>query len=278
MARFKGLMIYRNTLNDTPIVLGQMVLCPDSRELFFDASDADRVQITDIYWLNTDSERRATTPTENKIYIVRETCHIWTHTNGDWCDLTNQVDLSENPEDGNHHPISSDAVYKALLLKADVDSPILTGEPKTTTPNKDDNSIRIASTAFVKEVLKDYVPNSGAPEFSVSPTAPTPDEGDNSNKLATTEYVQKELLSKADKTITVELVLFTANWNADKTYTVTVDAATVDNPIIVGPKPDNISNYGVYGIKCISQGNKTLTFSCDIIPKEDVTVNVFIFD
>lgn len=281
MARFKGLMIYRKTLAETPVVLGQMILCPDTRELFFDSSDADRVQITDTLWLSTNEERESITPIENKIYIVRESCHLWTFVNGEWCDLTNQTDVSDEIEEGVNTPITSDAVYKALILKADVNSPKLTGEPKTTTPSKDDNSTRIASTEFIKMLLEDYVPRSGAPEFDESPKAPTPPERDNSTNIATTEFVQREIQReisvKADKTITKEVILLASGWNSDKTYLINLADVKIDNPIIVGPDPSDMSNYGLYGVKCISQGDATLTFSCDITPKEDITVNVFIF-
>ena len=178
-------------------------------------------------------------------------------------------------------PITSDAVYKALILKADVNSPELTGEPKTTTPSKDDNSTRIASTEFIKMLLEDYVPRSGAPEFDESPKAPTPPERDNSTNIATTEFVQREIQReisvKADKTITKEVILLASGWNSDKTYLINLADVKIDNPIIVGPDPSDMSNYGLYGVKCISQGDATLTFSCDITPKEDITVNVFIF-
>lgn len=280
MARFKGLMLYQSDLKTTDIIPGQMILCPDSQELFADVPEFNRVQITDIVWVNTNTERLALNPVPYKIYIVKETCHLWSYVNNEWCDLTNSEDVSEEIEEGDHLPISADAVYKALLLKADVNSPTLTGEPKTTTAAKADNSTRIASTAFVKLVLADYVTKAGSPNFTVTPTAPTATKGDNSTKLATTQFVQTELndlrSGKADRTIGREITLAVSKWS-NYTQTANVTGVLANSLVTVGAIPADLEKYSVYGIRCVSQANGTLTFNCDITPKEDVKVNVFIF-
>ena len=68
------------------------------------------------------------------------------------------------------------------------DSPSFTGNPTAPTQLNTDNSTKIATTAFVKNVLGGYAPID-SPTFTGTPTAPTPAVGDNSTKIATTHFV-----------------------------------------------------------------------------------------
>lgn len=55
-----------------------------------------------------------------------------------------------------------DAIENRLSGFAPLESPVFSGEPKATTPDQQDNSQRIATTAFVKEIVSALV--NGAPE------------------------------------------------------------------------------------------------------------------
>lgn len=116
--RIRNLMRLRDKLESTIIVTGQMILCPDTKELFFDQSESERVQITDVIWLDTDAERLSITPIDKKIYIIKETFHIWSYSDNNWIDLTNKADTSSLIEEGVYTPVTSDAVFQALKLKA----------------------------------------------------------------------------------------------------------------------------------------------------------------
>lgn len=63
------------------------------------------------------------------------------------------------------------------------------------------------------------------------------------------------------------------SWSSSaKTVTVTAIGSTNEDRNIV--IPSIASQYDDYGIRCISQDNMTLTFKCDEIPAEDVTISV----
>ena len=77
------------------------------------------------------------------------------------------------------------AQQAALNLKADLDSPTLTGNPTAPTPATADNDTSIATTAFVKSQLADTV-------LTGNPTAPTPATADNDTSIATTAFVKAQ--------------------------------------------------------------------------------------
>jgi hypothetical protein len=118
---------------------------------------------------------------------------------------------------------SQDAVFDALVLKADLASPSLTGNPTAPTQTPADNSTKIATTAYVDTAVtgatipdadavtkgkiqlagdlsgtaaSPTVPgltakaNLASPALTGNPTAPTQTAGDNSTKIATTAYVE----------------------------------------------------------------------------------------
>lgn len=72
------------------------------------------------------------------------------------------------------------------------DSIALTGTPTAPTPSVSDDSTRIATTAYVKDVL------STSPVLTGIPTAPTASPGTNTTQIATTAYVDAGLALKAD--------------------------------------------------------------------------------
>lgn len=81
-------------------------------------------------------------------------------------------------------------------LNSEIISPDLTGQPTADTPAVDDDSRRVATTAYVNTAISD-VESTGtgllvrqeSPELLGEPTAPTPAADDDSTKIATTAYV-----------------------------------------------------------------------------------------
>jgi hypothetical protein len=84
------------------------------------------------------------------------------------------------------------ALTSAIALKADKNSPILTGTPLSVTPPAGDNTTKIATTAFVQGELSalTYLAPKASPALTGLPTAPTPPAGTNNTLIATTEFVQ----------------------------------------------------------------------------------------
>jgi len=90
-------------------------------------------------------------------------------------------------------PTSFFAAATDLALKADLASPVFTGNPTAPTQSASNNSTRIATTAFV---ATSFAPLA-SPAFTGSPTAPTTGTANNSTQIATTAYVQANLASYA---------------------------------------------------------------------------------
>lgn len=106
---------------------------------------------------------------------------------------------------------------------------------------------------------------------SVETDSTVRNEGMAADAAATRAYVD-------GKIVAVSVVLAADSW-ADNTQTVNVDYVTgdeSDTAVIVSPAPESYEAYSENGVRCISQGDGTLTFSCDSAPSGDVTANVII--
>ncbi len=75
----------------------------------------------------------------------------------------------------------------------------------------------------------------------------------------------------------VMIVLPASGW-VDLTQTVAVGGVTEDNDVDVMPAPVSHTVYCETGIYCTTQENGSLTFTCEDIPTENVTVNIRIWD
>ena len=63
------------------------------------------------------------------------------------------------------------------ISKANIDSPTLTGTPRSTTPSSDDNSTRIATTAFVTGKISGFQRIFSGKQGNAFPTSPAPTNG-----------------------------------------------------------------------------------------------------
>lgn len=75
-------------------------------------------------------------------------------------------------------------------------------------------------------------------------------------------------LAQLTETLTVE------NWDENNQQTLSIDDIDEDSVIIVGASNNDIDVYNSYGIRAISQGDKTLTFSCETLPESAIEVIV----
>lgn len=85
-----------------------------------------------------------------------------------------------------------------------------------------------------------------------------------------------EAKKKVVKTNAV-VALTVAAWN-ENLQTVKVAGVTEDNTIIAGAAPESYIPYAEGNVRCSGQGDGTLTFQCDDVPEEDLTVNIMILD
>lgn len=88
------------------------------------------------------------------------------------------------------------AISLILALLEDVyatlESPAFTGSPTAPTPADTDNSTRVATTAFLKSVLKDYA-KLASPTFTGTPKTSTPISTDDSTRIPTTAWVKDRI-------------------------------------------------------------------------------------
>ena len=81
-----------------------------------------------------------------------------------------------------------DQLYDVLnAAKANLASPILTGNPRSVTPATADDDTSIATTAYVKSQGRAPI---ASPVLTGNPRAPTPSTSDDDTNIATTGFVQ----------------------------------------------------------------------------------------
>lgn len=71
------------------------------------------------------------------------------------------------------------------------------------------------------------------------------------------------------------VTLTVAGWN-DKAQNISVNGVTANNIVFIAPSPDLQDEYTSAGIKCVTQAQNTLTFSCKTVPAVAIDVNVII--
>ena len=77
---------------------------------------------------------------------------------------------------------------------------------------------------------------------------------------------------------TVATVTLYKNKWSNNTQTVSINNATATNTVIVGSLPNNHTEYAECGIRCVSQGKGTLTFTCDNVPSINIQANVIFME
>lgn len=83
--------------------------------------------------------------------------------------------------------------------------------------------------------------------------------------------------NKADKAVGRSVTLTASEWDADtKTQTVTVTGMTTSANCIITAAPASYMAYAEAGVRCGTQISGGLSFVCEEIPTEDLTVNVLI--
>lgn len=90
------------------------------------------------------------------------------------------------------------AVHPSMpMIYAPIDSPSFTGSPTAPSPADDDNSLRLATTMWSRNVLAPI----NSPALTGTPTSPTPDVADSSTKIATTAWGKQQFTELMSATI-----------------------------------------------------------------------------
>lgn len=101
-----------------------------------------------------------------------------------------------------------------------------------------------------------------------------PSQTGNAGKFLTTNGTSVSWASATTTPATMP-TLAVADWSSN-TQTVNVTGVTATNTVIVSPAPASAADYSAAGILCTAQGAGTLTFTCDTVPSNAITVNVVI--
>lgn len=84
---------------------------------------------------------------------------------------------------------------------------------------------------------------------------------------------QADIAGKQAKLAAVTVSLIASAWNSNQ-QAVVASNVTTDNIVWVSPSPASWKAYGDAGIRATAQGSGTITFTCDTVPTEDISVEV----
>lgn len=86
-----------------------------------------------------------------------------------------------------------------------------------------------------------------------------------------------EIANKAAKSTALTVTLPVAGWNATaKTQTVTASGVTAEDHLVITAAPASFVPYSQAGVRCSGQAADQLTFLCETIPAEELTVQVLV--
>lgn len=89
-------------------------------------------------------------------------------------------------------------------------------------------------------------------------------------------YVDEQDDTKQNKYVSRSLTLEAGAWD-DNQQVKAVSGVTYTNLVQVCPVSTDVSKWGENGVICLSQETNQLTFRCDIVPEENITVLVIIW-
>ena len=154
------------------------------------------------------------------------------------------------------------------------------------TPQTFTTQTKVASITVDNVSTDIYVPYNDQPLVNSKTQAgylPAPGLA-NANKVWGTDSTGEPAWREWSNSTSQTIVLDKDNWSGSPTIVQTINVAGVSttNTIVVSPIPAHLDIYGQCGIACMTQQETqqggSLTFKCEEIPTEDISVNILIID
>ena len=174
---YKGL---EEAVLDSDIQNGKIKVATDTARIFVDFNGLGRIEFTDFVRSFSSSEIEGGTvesPITSKIYIANDTGHLYVYIGSTFVDITNfKVTSAYNADSATYATSAGSATTATNAMNsstaltagaatndsagnniantyAPLNSPTLTGTPNAPTPSSDDDSTRIATTAWVQDLV-----------------------------------------------------------------------------------------------------------------------------
>lgn len=100
----------------------------------------------------------------------------------------------------------------------------------------------------------------------------------NANRVWGTDSTGEPAWREWSNSTSQTIILDKDDWSVSKVQTINVAGVSTTNTIVVSPIPAHLDIYGQCGIACMTQQAGSLTFKCEEIPTEDISVNILIID
>lgn len=128
----------RSNLPNVNIVNGQITLCTDTKEYYYDNGNTVRIQSSDIEVLNKDSDRiTMLKPVEDTVYIVDETSCIYRYKDGSWSQV-----------------VTSDKIADIVTAYTEMITETMTYRGKVIAPRTHTRAIYTAEGDLLEDVIK----------------------------------------------------------------------------------------------------------------------------
>lgn len=152
-----------------------------------------------------------------------------------------------------------------------------TATPTTNKISKFDTNAKMNSTDMTAAQVEDFIENldvgGGGGNHGI------PAGGSNGQILAKNSSTDYDVTwvdaGGAGSLITGSVELTTNGWS-NNTQTVTAAGVTASNVVLVNPAPASYDEYVMNNVRCTAQAANSLTFTCDFVPSDAITINLII--
>lgn len=171
--------------------------------------------------------------------------------------------------------VATSGSYNDLSDKPTIDA---TAIPTTNKISKFDTNAKMNSTDMTSVQVEDFVENldvSGGGRNHGIPAGGSSGQVLAKNSGTDYDVTWVDAGGGAGSLITGSVELAANGWS-NNTQTVTATGVTTSNVVLVNPAPVSYDEYVINNVRCTAQAANSLTFTCDFVPSEAITINLII--